>query len=502
MPESHQVADLGRIVIIGASIAGLSAALAFHRRGLPVIILERDDVSGEPDEIAPEAIVRRAGVPHSMQPHFFISSLRNAFKRWYPGLVEEMVECGVREVTVDQCLPRADDRRLTRPQPGDEELTVLASRRAVFERALRNFVSRQEGIEIWSSAKALLLVSEDQTAPFRVTGVEIEHGDQKVQLEADVVVDASGRGTRFLDPFIRKGARVDDFYYKSKSAYYTRHYRLREGRAFPNFVGMPGVLFDDLVATTFVADGDNFVVSIVVNQDDPVLFDGAVSNPDVFEAILRQMPKAARWIEPDRAEPVSPVVGWANMDFFWRTLSPAGIPQVLGYFPVGDTVIRSNPKFGRGCTWSAIGADVLASAIVGERDPAKRLPKYEQALHDQFREDWEVMLAVDKEDQARFEVEAGLAPGTIRSKTVSLVAHWASNIAPTVDPVLYREIVRGYYGITSPVAWAKKPVNWVRLLVANLLPSPALETAREYSRRPSREFVRTLIAAHQSGSHE
>lgn len=111
MPESHQAVDLGRIVIIGASIAGLSAAVAFHRRGLPVIVLERDDVSDAPDEITPNAIVRRPGVPHSMQPHFFISSLRNASKRWYPGLVEAMVECGVREVTVDQCLRRLGNHR-------------------------------------------------------------------------------------------------------------------------------------------------------------------------------------------------------------------------------------------------------------------------------------------------------------------------------------------------------------------------------------------------------
>ncbi|PKP82791.1 MAG: hypothetical protein CVT79_04970 [Alphaproteobacteria bacterium HGW-Alphaproteobacteria-18] len=483
------------IVVIGASIAGLSAALAFNRRGIPVTILERDVLVDVKDQIAPNGIIQRRGVPHSMQPHFFLSGLRNALSHWYPGLIEQMVDAGVKEIPVKQCLPRTRNSDAI-PKPGDEDLTVLASRRAVLEQAMRKYAERQQGITLRTSVKVLRLLSDGKQAPFQVNGLEYEEGGQTHTLSTDVIVDASGRMTRFLDSIIEEGAHVDDFHYKSNSAYFTRHYRLRTGQDFPSFVGMPGVLFDDLVATTFAADDANFVMSIVVNQDDSLLYDRALSKPAVFEDILRRIPKAARWIEPERAEPTSPVVSWANMDFFWRKLAPDGRVQVLGYFPVGDSVIRSNPKFGRGCTWSVLGSDMLADILARGGSPEELVINYQNALEERFRSEWAMMLTVDKEDQARFETRVGLAPNTIRSRAASAVAHWTSNIAPTVDPTFYRELVKAYYGITSPAAWATKPSNWLRVLRANVVPGASLRLARKYSERPSRDEIASIIASH------
>lgn len=485
------------VVVIGASIAGLSSALAFNRRGIAVTILERDGLVDIEDQIARNGIIQRRGVPHTMQPHFFLSSLRNALNRWYPGLTEQMVAAGVKEVPVEQCLPCSRNSHSVF-KPGDEELTVLASRRAVLEQAMRKYAEGQDGITIRSSVKVLRLLTDDKKAPFKVHGLEYEEGDETHTLTCDVIIDASGRMTRFLDPIIARGARVGDFHYKSNSAYFTRHYRLRPGQDFPKFVGMPGVLFDDLVATTFVADNTNFVMSIVVNQDDPLLYDRALSKPGVFEDILRRIPKAARWIEPERAQPTSPVVGWASMDFFWRTLAPAGKVQVLGYFPVGDTVIRSNPKFGRGCTWSVLGSDILAEILASGGLPEEQVIRYQNALDERFRSEWAMMLTVDKDDQARFETRAGLAPKTVRSRAASAVAHWTSNIAPTVDPTFYRELVKAYYGVTSPAAWAKKPSNWLRVMRANIVPGASLRLARNYAERPSREEIAGIIASHGS----
>lgn len=483
------------VVVIGASIAGLSSALAFNRRGIPVTILEKDELVDVEDQTTRNGIIQRRGVPHTMQPHFFLSSLRNALNRWYPGLTEQMVEAGVKQVPVEQCLPSTRSIGAT-SKPGDEDLTVLASRRAVLEQAMRKYAERQDGITIRTSVKVLRVLSDDKRAPFQIHGLEYEEGGETHTLSTEVIVDASGRMTRLLDPLIAQGAHVDDFHYKSNSAYFTRHYRLRAGQEFPKFVGMPGVLFDDLVATTFVADDTNFVMSIVVNQGDSLLYDRALSKPEVFEGILRRIPKAARWIEPDRAEPTSPVVSWANMDFFWRKLAPGNDVQVLGYFPVGDTVIRSNPKFGRGCTWSVLGGDILADSLARGGPPKEQVTDYQNALEKRFRSEWDMMLAVDKDDQARFETRAGLVPNTIRSRAASAIAHWTSNIAPTVDPTFYRELVKSYYGLTSPAAWAKKPSNWLRVLRANVVPGESLRLARKYAERPSRDEIASIIAFH------
>ena len=109
-----------------------------------------------------------------------------------------------------------------------------------------------------------------------------------------------------------------------------------------------------------------------------------------------------------------------------------------------------------------------------------------------------MMLTVDKEDQARFETRAGLAPKTVRSRAASAVVHWTSNIAPTVGPTFYRELVKAYYGVTSPAAWAKKPSNWLRVMRANIVPGASLRLARKYAERPSREEIAGIIASHGS----
>lgn len=486
----------GSVLIIGASIAGISTALAFNRRGVPVTVIEKDDVDRERESAGNRPIDVRRGVPHALQPHFFLSSLRNAIKEWYPELLDELIEAGVKEVSVDQCVPCKSSTNSDASLPGDEELTVLTSRRAVLEDALRRFASRQSGIKIISSAKVRRLLTNGESPIASIIGAEIERDGVVEEVYSDILVDASGRSTKFLEPLLGNGASVEDLHYKSKSAYFTRHYRLKEGKDFPEFVGMPGALFDDIVTTTFVADSNNFVISIVVNQDDPILYDRSLSNPDVFEQIVRTMPKSARWIEPDRAEHTSPVFGWANMDFFWRKLAPKGAPAVTGYFPVGDVVIRSNPKFGRGCTWSVLGAEILADAVCGSSDPIEQINNYELELDRRFRAEWNMILAVDKEDQTRFEVAAGLTRATLKTRLVSLIAHATMNMASSIDPKFYRSFVRGYYGLDSPIAWTKNPLNWLRVVRANLLPSRKRDVAKSFSHRPSRTDLNKIIQRH------
>jgi 2-polyprenyl-6-methoxyphenol hydroxylase-like FAD-dependent oxidoreductase len=479
-------------VVVGGSIAGLCAALALQDKGFQVTVVERDEAPDPGITAAESTRWQRRGAVHTMQPHFFLAGLRNVLHAAYPELCQELLAAGVKEIELARCI-HPSVRHRYRIQPNDDQLTFFAARRSTFELAMYRHVRKRAQIGFLDNTQVTGLLMKDGGPPFVIHGVRLQEGPNTRELQADIVVDCSGRSSKLIQQAVHAGAVVEDFLYKSKSAYYTRHYRLLPGQHPPEFAGLPSVLFDDIVVVTFIADNGTFVMSLVVNQDDPQLFGSFMNDPEVFETVVRRFPKAARWIEPQRAVATTPVLAWANMDFFWRTTVHRGIPQLLGYFPVGDTIVRSNPKFGRGCTWAITGAQFLATAIAQERDPAARVHRYERHIYEAFRSDWEIMLDVDRQDQERFKIAAGLAPSGIKAKLLSRLQHQISNIAVTVDPQVYREVVRGFYGITSPVAWTRRPGVWLRVAAAALLPNAGTTLAKRFAERPSRAELRAII---------
>jgi 2-polyprenyl-6-methoxyphenol hydroxylase-like FAD-dependent oxidoreductase len=480
------------ILIVGASISGLCSALALQDKGYNVTVIERDDKPVLDMHGISSSDWQHRGVGHAMQPHFFLSELRNQLVSNYPGLVEELRSAGVREISVADCLHPSIKPEKRAEHPEDEALTFFASRRKTLDLAMQRYVAKQPGITLQYSTRVTRLILKAGEPP-TVTGIEVRSAGEVSQVPADIVIDASGRSSKLLVPELEQGARISEELYDSRSAYYTRHYRLLGNSDTPALIGLPSVMFDDLVALTFIADNNHFVISLVVSQDDPLLFSRSMQKPQCFEEIVARIPKVGRWTAEGVSEPVSPVFGWANMDFLWRSLIHEGKPQVLGYLPVGDTVIRGTPKFGRGCTWAALGGRMVADAISSEGTRSNQLLRYENALHQRFRADWETMLNVDKADHQRF--LSTLKPGrkTARGWLLSRITHWTSNIAVSVDPNFYREVVRGFYGLTSPIAWVKKPSNWLRVLYANIASSDAKNLSKRYCERPTREEIRRIL---------
>ena len=92
----------------------------------------------------------------------------------------------------------------------------------------------------------------------------------------------------------------------------------------------------------FAADNRHFSLTLAVPEIETELRT-AVRKPETFDRICNAIPGAARWIAPDRAEPVTKVFGMGNLHNVWRHFVKAGEPVVLNYFAVGDSAIRTNP---------------------------------------------------------------------------------------------------------------------------------------------------------------
>lgn len=491
-----------RVAVVGAGIAGLSCALALGGRdGFELTLYERDPPPAQ-RELAAETALRRRGVPQAVHPHFFMGRLREAFRARHPELLERLHAAGAGEGRFEESLhPIAKAHYV--PRGGDAALTSIAARRTTFEAVMRSYVSDRGLARIESGANVVGLLIEPG-APLSVRGVRVvRSGGAPAEERADLVIDASGRSGELARELHALGIWLHEERHDAGILYFTRHYELLPGRAFPNAHGLPGLLFADFVVGALPADAGAFTVTYQVQRDDPELI-AVVRDPEGFQALALQLPVIARWVDPEQARPTSEVFGFGEMDSFWRSALSNGQPRVLGLHFAGDSAVRTNPRYGRGCTWSFVAAERLAETLLATRDPRERALRYERALESELRADWRTMLAMDRGSRRRFEVAAGRRAPRLSDRARERTNRFLDE-AQLADADFFRGIWAGYHGFTGMSAWLRDPRAWLGLARAALRRRRQRTALAERSLRPTRtqilrKFPRRV--ANQSPSSE
>lgn len=449
------------VAVVGAGIGGLMSALALARKGIAVTVFERD--APPPANVAPADSMewRRKGVPQSLHPHFLMGRLRLLLEARYPDLVEALLEAGVGEnALTDYVHPRF--RARYREGPGDARLRSLNSRRTTFEMIVREHVESLPDVTVRDGTRAVaLLASDTGSVPLRVSGVAVESSAGREEFPADAVIDASGRFSKFSPQLESLGVsmRIDER--DSGLVYLTRHYRLNEECDFPQASGLPGAVFADFILGALPADNRTFTVTFQVYSKDKAIV-RALRDADHFQAMCMAVETVRPWVEPARSSPTSSVFGFGQMDSFWRQTVVDGEPQVLGLYFVGDSCVRSNPKFGRGCTWSTVAAHLLADLLAADLPAEERIRRYETGLETEFRRDWLTMRQIDAATETGFEIASGRRRATpIERLSMKLTA--LVNEATVSEPEFFRELWTGYHGLQGMSDWMRKPRVWPRL---------------------------------------
>jgi hypothetical protein len=194
----------------------------------------------------------------------------------------------------------------------------------------------------------------------------------------------------------------------------------------------------------------------------------------------------APWVDPANATPTSDIYGFAQMDSFWRHTVIDGKAQVLGFFCVGDSCVRSNPKFGRGCTWTTVAAHHLADLLARDMTPAERVRRYETVLEEEFRVDRLTMRQIDGSTEAAFEVASGRRRATLRDRLSRRFEEIVS-VALVTEPDVFREVWSGYHGMHGMKDWIRKPAVWFKLARAWLTPHTHARLRAAQRARPSRQ---------------
>src|SRR5580704_700584 len=166
----------GRVVIVGASMAGLLAARVLADIASEVFIIERDNWSDQPEA--------RKGVPQGRHAHALLRAGQLIVEELFPGLIEDLVARGAQRLfwLASGLWWQFDGYRV---RHGDDfEVTTFT--RPFLEDAIRERVAALPNVRMLSGVSARGVLGRDQQIKGVVLDNEGNGGGSS--LDADLVV--------------------------------------------------------------------------------------------------------------------------------------------------------------------------------------------------------------------------------------------------------------------------------------------------------------------------
>ncbi|WP_067276595.1 FAD-dependent oxidoreductase [Streptomyces jeddahensis] len=368
---------------MGASLAGLLAAHVLADHADRVTIVERDRLPQEPEQ--------RPGVPQGRHAHVLLEGGQRALDALLPGFMDELRAAGAPRVGMPSDLVQWQDGRWFRRLPATTY--IYTGSRPQLEQLVRRRVLAHPMIEV-VEATSVVGLSGDAS---RVRGVLLrERGEGSRQeerlLEADLVVDASGRGTKAAQWLSAIGAEPPhEESIDTGLAYATRIYCDTSGSLGTQSLGYYVIANPSQVYGTVVLpleDGRYLVTLSGLRGDEPP------TDEEEFVAYAKRLPHPLvhRWLRT--AEPQSPVSGFRQTANVRRRYDLPG-RRPAGFLAIGDALCTFNPVYGQGMAVAAISAVALRDALADRRrTPTTR--RVQQALLAASRQAWDISAGADK----------------------------------------------------------------------------------------------------------
>ena len=179
---TERPSPVGSAVVLGGSLAGLltARALADFAR---VTVVERD--------VLPEGPEPRKGLPQARHAHMLWSGGVLAMEDLLPGIAARLAAAGARRAPVTTDVVALSPQGWFRRWPESHHVVLVG--RDLLDATVRAQVLADGRIKLLDGTEALELTGTDHA----VTGVRVRERDGGAErtLEADLVVDATGRGS-------------------------------------------------------------------------------------------------------------------------------------------------------------------------------------------------------------------------------------------------------------------------------------------------------------------
>jgi len=339
-------------LVLGAGVAGLLAARVLSRYFGTVTVIERDELLAGP---AP-----RPGVPQSRHVHGLLAPGLSILEQLFPDIHSELEAAGapavdwvqdIRWFTVGGWKPRFPSG-----------IVSLACSRDLLESIVRRRVATLPNVRFEQRTEAIGLLGSNGAgvsgACIRERASSEEH--RTVSVEADLVVDATGRNSRAAEWLV-------DFGYGPTAA-----------TLINSFVGYASRMFEPpsaseydwkalaMLATPPEGKRGGVIQTIEGNRWMVTLAGAARDYPptdeDGFTAFARSLPQVDVYQAICRAKPLGPIRGYRRTENQLRHFNRLR-RWPSGFIVLGDAVCTLNPIYAQGMTVAAVSAITLDRSL-------------------------------------------------------------------------------------------------------------------------------------------
>ncbi|WP_169806953.1 NAD(P)/FAD-dependent oxidoreductase [Actinomadura macra] len=352
-------------VVLGAGMAGVLAAHVLARHFTAVTVIERD--------VLPDSPRHRKGVPQGRHAHLLWSNGAHLIEAMLPGTTERLLGLGARRLGFQEDLVTLTTRGWQQRFPATQ--FALLCTRPLLDWVVRDEILSAGRVTVRQRAEVTGLAADGG----RVTGAvvrDLDAGEAAV-LEADLVVDATGRGSR-LGHWLRELGvpAVEEDVVDAGIAYATRIFQAPPGATaeFPavNIVSDAGVKLPGRFGVVYPVEGGRWIATLSctrgadlpTREEEFLPFAETLAHPLIADLLAS-------------VEPLTPVYGsrsGAN-----RRLYPERLEEWPdGLLVVGDSLTAFNPVYGHGMSSAARSAAILDDQL-GESgytaDAARRIQR-------------------------------------------------------------------------------------------------------------------------------
>lgn len=346
-----------RAIIIGGGIGGLLSAKVLSGYYDEVLLVDKDDF--------PEMPKNRSGAPQDFQPHRLTPRGRMIMNRLFPGFNDDLLALGA---------PSSLHKMVHLSNPYGSHAIPNAENEATFSRALLEWVFRERvkgipNVQILPKQDVIGLITNPEHTI--VTGITVRDRGQSRQqktLEADLVLDSSGRSSKL-------GTWLQDLGYtipkpdilQVSLGYSTRHYHI------PSHLAAKW----DVIRVEGNPSKNEFagIFSIVEGNKAEMLLWGVGGHlpptnvPDFEQAVARLAdPLIAEVIQ--ELEPLTSPRGYRISELHRQHFEQM-VQWPAGLLVIGDAFCNFDPIYGLGMTMAALEVDTLEQCLIEQRaDPS------------------------------------------------------------------------------------------------------------------------------------
>lgn len=433
-------AERKHAIVLGGSIAGLMTAKVLSQYYAQVTIIEKDTMHRYPES--------RKGQPHTKHLHGLLPCGLYILCDYFPCLFEEIVDSGGVVNDFGASMNWFTHGGFKKKVFLDIQGVSLS--RPLLEHLIRERVFALQNVAVLDNTSAKRLISSGDKQ--KVTGVVIENkaNQQTKNLNADLVIDCTGRGSRTPQWLREMGYEdVPISQVKIDVTYTTRIYKRdpADARVRTWMACTPEAPKERRNGAVFAIEDNKWIISVggwhgehaAANEKDFLEFTKALPNPNIYDIA-------------STCEPLSDIVQYKYPVSVRRNYERMH-QFPLGFLVLGDAVSSFNPVYGQGISSACLQVVELDKIIRENVDEHKLAKTYFKRTLKIKNKLWQMSTGED----FRFPETTGTRPLGIKlmNKYVSLV-----HKATIKDEEVCRTFLKVMGLIDSPAKLLHPKIMW------------------------------------------